>query len=200
MSIPQTYNDFLRGARFVTFQEANERAKWLMEGIKEHHTKSKGRTDEEIMHQSMRGVICELGIKQALNGQMNDQEFDYRDRSTHGYDLTAYDNAKIEIKLHKDKYFSFYPANIKTMLNNIAENVFDYIVTASFYQDIREGGYVVYPRLLINPKTFRQYATVSNYGRNKPMWYNHHAAAKDGQCIIFNESVINSLQVDWNMI
>jgi hypothetical protein len=128
MSIPQIYNDFLTGGVFVEKNEAIERATWLAKGIMEHDYKRKGRTEEQVFKHSLRGVICELGIKQATKGSLNDQKFNYKDRSTHGFDVTGL-NHKLEVKLHKDKYFSFYPENIKTMLNNIAESTFDYIAT-----------------------------------------------------------------------
>lgn len=200
MSIPQIYHDLLTGGTFVRDEDVNKRAEWLAEGVKEHHFKSKGRSDETIMRHSTKGVICELGTCASLKGSMNDQTFDYKVRSTYAYDLTALTGSRVEVKLHKDKYFSFYIDNIKTMLNNIAENAFDYLVTSSFYRDEKHNGYVVYPRLVINPKTFRQYATTSNYGRNKPMWYNHHEASRDGECIILNEGAISRLQEPLNVV
>ncbi len=188
--ITEQYNQLFNDYAVVGRDEAAERAKWMAEGIMESDRKSKGRDYSQVYKNTLDGVICEMGIASLSKGKANEQKFVLQDRDTYAWDVLSAFNHKLEVKKHKDKWFSFYPGNILTMLNNISSNRFDYIVTASWYEALDH--YVVYPRLLINPKTFQRYISRSNF--NTSCYYNHRSSAADNQCIIFNEDAISRLQ------
>lgn len=174
----------------VNRDEAMARAEWMAEGIMESDRKSRGRSYGQVFNNTLDGVICEMGIAALCKGKVNDQKFVLHDRDTYAWDVLSAFNHKLEIKKHKDKWFTFYPMNVNTMLNNINENRFDYIVTASWWEAL--DYYVVYPRLIINPKTFQKYISRSQF--NSSCFYDHRMGLHDNQCLIFNEDAVASLQ------
>ena len=71
-------------------------------------------------------------------------------------------------------------------------NGYDYLITASTYK--AEGGLEIWPRLLINPETFRTNIMKSHYDKYKPLLYNQYVAMRNGDCQIFNEGIIKEMK------
>jgi hypothetical protein len=159
------------------------RTKWMADGIISNKDKTYDtRTDEKIYIDTLSGVICEVGVAM-LCGRLNEQEFDHKTRDTYAWDVWSSLKLKnrIEVKLHKEQWYTFYPKKVETMVRNIEHQAFDYLVTANYVEE--DNYYVVTPRLIIEPKTFKFYSRRSKYAESKTSYYNHNAAVTDGECI-----------------
>jgi|TARA_R110000796_G_scaffold28716_1_gene78302 hypothetical protein len=156
------------------------RTKWMADGILEHDTS--GRSYDQIYANTLSGVICEVGVAM-LCGSLNEQDFDVKERDTYAWDVLSRLKSKrrIEIKLHKDKWYTYYPDSINTMMNNIKHEAFDYLVTANYVE--QRDYYVVTPRLIIEPSTFRKYCKRSQFANSGTSYYDHNTASYDNQCI-----------------
>lgn len=159
------------------------RTKWMADGIISNKDKTYDtRTDEKIYIDTLSGVICEVGVAM-LCGRLNEQKFDHKTRDTYAWDVWSSLKLKnrIEVKLHKEQWYTFYPKKVETMVRNIEHQAFDYLVTANYVEE--DNYYVVTPRLIIEPKTFKFYSRRSKYAESKTSYYNHNAAVTDGECI-----------------
>ena len=187
--------DFLTGARFVKTEDIMERAKWQYKGILERaHETNDIRSDEKIWEQTFLSVACEIGIADALpNGQLNEQEFDYKDISTWGFDVTAL-GSRFEIKLQKwtETWYSMTSTIAQTIWDKYTRDGYDYIITASAIN--KGNGFEIWPRLLINPQTFKNNLSKSKYDNYKPIYYNQYVAQSDGDCQVYNEKIMKMLQ------
>ena len=156
------------------------RTKWMADGILEHDTS--GRSYDQIYANTLSGVICEVGVAM-LCGSLNEQVFDHKIRDTYAWDVWSRLKRKnrVEVKLHKEEWYTFYPNKVETMIRNIEHHAFDYLVTANYVEE--DNYYVVTPRLIIEPKTFKFYSRRSQYAESKTSYYNHRAAVTDGECI-----------------
>lgn len=191
--------DFLTGARFVPHTEIKPRAKWQYNGIIKQAERTKDpRTPEKIWKDTYNSIACEIGIAKALpNGEVNEQAFDHTDISTWGYDVMAM-GTRFEIKYQK------FAEDWYSMTNTIANKIndrynqggFDYLITASTREE--GNGLEVWPRLLINPKTFKNNIFKSHYDNYKPLVYNQYVARTDKECQIFNEGIIKKLKESEN--
>ena len=161
----------------------DRRTKWMASGIilnKDNNNDT--RTDEKIYIDTLSGVICEVGVAM-LCGSLNEQVFDHKTRDTYAWDVWSRLKLKnrLEVKLHKEEWYTFYPKKVKTMIKNIEHHAFDYLVTANYIEE--DDYYLVTPRLIIEPKTFKFYSTRSQYAESNTSYYNHRAAVSDGECI-----------------
>lgn len=161
---------------------ADRRTNWMANGIILNKKPTDTRTDEKIHTDTLSGVICEVGVGM-LCGRLNEQAFDHKIRDTYAWDVWSNLKCKnrIEVKLHKEQWYTFYPKKVETMVRNIEHHAFDYLVTANYVEE--DDYYVVTPRLIIEPKTFKFYSRRSKYAESKTSYYNHNAAVSDGECI-----------------
>ena len=158
------------------------RTKWMGDGIILNKKPEDTRTNEKIYIDTLSGVICEVGVAM-LCGSLNEQVFDHKTRDTYAWDVWSSLKCKnrIEVKLHKEEWYTFYPNKVKTMIKNIEHHAFDYLVTANYIEE--NDYYVVTPRLIIEPSTFRKYCKRSQFANSGTSYYDHNTASYDNQCI-----------------
>lgn len=188
--------EFLTGARFVPHSEIKPRAMWQYEGIMKQAARTRDtRSKEQIWEDTYNSIACEIGVARSLpKGKLNEQAFDHTDISTWGHDVTAL-GLRFEIKYEKfaEDWYSFVHSTAKKIMDRYRMNGYDYLITASTYK--AEGGLEIWPRLLINPETFRTNIMKSHYGNNyKPLIYNQYVAMRNGDCQIFNEGIIKEMK------
>jgi len=187
--------DFLTGARFVPHSEIKPRAKWQYDGIIKRAIKIQDkRKSEQIWADTYNSIACEIGIARSLpKGEVNEQAFDHTDISTWGYDVMSL-GLRFEIKYEKfaEDWYSFSHSTAQKIMDRYRQNGFDYLITASTYK--AEGGLEIWPRLLINPETFKSNISKSHYDNYKPLYYNQYVAKSDGDCQMFNEGIIKEMK------
>ncbi len=187
--------DFLTGARFVPHSEIKPRAKWQYDGIIKRAIKIQDkRRAEQIWADTYNSIACEIGIARALpKGEVNEQAFDHTDINTWGYDVMSL-GIRFEIKYEKfaEDWYSFSHSTAQKIMDRYRQNGFDYLITASTYK--AEGGLEIWPRLLINPETFKSNISKSHYDNYKPLYYNQYVAKSDGDCQMFNEGIIKEMK------
>lgn len=192
------YNDFFVGGQWVTKKAIEERLAEtnIVDNIMSNEKQRKGRNREKVLENCSRGLVCEIGIAQAVNGELNPSRFDHTVRNSYSWDVKCgiYGN-KLEIKNHQHDWWSYSPKNVQTLAKNIAAKQFDYIVTAKMIEF--DDGYEVWPRLVIDPLKFRQYSTRSQY--NGGLYWNHKTALRFGDCTMYNSEII-SLQNDETVV
>jgi|TARA_B110000259_G_scaffold55355_1_gene65134 hypothetical protein len=176
----EEYIELFKNPVKVSINKVEDRAMWMAEGIYDNIKSRKGRDWNKVYWDTLGGVVCEEGVA-ALCGELNTQEFDVTDRSTYGWDVMSKFGHKIEVKRHKEIWYSFYQTAVNTLHNSIEAKAFEYIVTAS-YEKFTDH-YLVRPRLIIDPLTFRYYTRKSQYSTG--LYYDHYAAKGKNQCIIF---------------
>lgn len=183
----QTIVESLKGDVYVTDAEISEEARILADKIFAEPKKRRNRTYEQVLKCCHMGRIAEVGIKKMLGAQdktdvMNDT-WDLYDRETYGCDLLL-DGLRIEVKSQEPSWFSIPVGGLRTLRNNIAEKVLDVVVTASYEK--KDGGYVVRPRVVIDPYRMLDYMKPSHFKEDK-YYYDHHSARRAGDCIIVQE-------------
>ena len=187
--------DFLTGARFVPHSEIKPRAKWQYNGIIKRAEKTQDkRSKEQIWADTYNSIACEIGVARSLpKGEVNEQAFDHTDISTWGYDVMSL-GIRFEIKYEKfaEDWYSFSHSTAQKIMDRYRQNGFDYLITASTYK--AEGGLEIWPRLLINPETFKSNISKSHYDNYKPLYYNQYVAKSDGDCQMFNEGIIKEMK------
>tara|TARA_B100000927_G_scaffold139977_1_gene112986 strand:- start:397 stop:1017 length:621 start_codon:yes stop_codon:yes gene_type:complete len=187
--------DFLTGARFVPHSEIKPRAKWQYNGIIKRAEKTQDkRSKEQIWADTYNSIACEIGVARSLpKGEVNEQAFDHTDISTWGYDVMSL-GIRFEIKYEKfaEDWYSFSHSTAQKIMDRYRQNGFDYLITASTYK--AEGGLEIWPRLLINPETFKSNISKSHYDNYKPLFYNQYVAKSDGDCQIYNEGIIKEMK------
>jgi len=182
------------GARFVDHDTIERRTHWQASGIIENKPEWDTRTNETIYNQTYNSMACEIGIADALpNGMLNETKFNHKDRSTYAWDVKD-GNTNFEIKwmsLESD-WYSFMPQVVDKIVRNYDAGYPDYIVVAT---NVASGtGFAVYPRLLINPASFKEYVTKSKFSNYKSHYYNHKMAEYDGECQVYNEGIIKEMK------
>ena len=187
--------DFLTGARFVPHSEIKPRAMWQFNGIIKRAEKTQDkRNKEQIWADTYNSIACEIGVARSLpKGEVNEQAFDHTDISTWGYDVMSL-GLRFEIKYEKfaEDWYSFSHSTAQKIMDRYRQGGFDYLITASTYK--AEGGLEIWPRLLINPETFKTNISKSHYDNYKPLYYNQYVARTDGDCQIFNEGIIKEMK------
>jgi hypothetical protein len=174
----------LIGEVFVADHEVLEEAKVLADKIYAEPKKRRNRTYEQVLKCCIMGRIAEIGVKKMLGAEdkldvFNDT-WDINNRESYGCDLILND-MRIEVKSQAPSWFAIPKSGLKTLRNNIDEKVLDAVITASYKR--QEDGYVVKPRVLIDPYKMLNYMKQSNFSEYK-YYYDHHTAGRAGDCII----------------
>lgn len=138
------------------------------------------RTPDQVLRDAFHGTIREVGIAKLTDGIINQQEPDFSDRATYGWDLSAYD-LKLEIKPQYagSKYFTIEKKVAKRLFNN--REYFDYLLSVVL-ERISKDEWKVIPSILIQSKHFAKYYENSMY-KDWQVIYNVHSYP----CIILNE-------------
>lgn len=188
--------DFLTGGRLVKTEDILPRAKWQYKGIQARAEQiNDRRTPDQIWANTFHSVACEIGIARSLpNGVLNEQVFDHTDIKTWGWDVNAL-GQRFEIKYQKftEDWYSMTKTIANSIIDKFQRNGFDKIITAST-RKVDDDHYEIWPRLLINPDSFRKNLQKSNYDNYKPLYYNQYIARTDGDCQIYNEGIIKELK------
>ena len=190
-------NDYLTGGIYVAHSHIKSRAEWQYEGIiSSPKRKEDMRTNDQIWNHTYNSIACEIGISEALpDSKLNEQKFNYKDITTWGYDVSAFDlKILFEIKWQHmlESWYSFTNQTATKIIDRYRKKGYHYLITASTreYGD----GLEIWPRLLIDPKTFRNHVKRSHYNK-KPLFYNQYPAQRDNQCQIFNKNIIEKIQI-----
>ncbi len=187
----KVYDDFFVGGHWVAKTEVLERLEdtGIIDGVMSNPNQRKNRDRAQVTQDCTRGLACEVGIAAMVKGELNPQQFDMTNRETYGWDIKCgITGNKLEVKNHQHVYWSYYAKNIQTLAKNIAENIFDYIVTAKMMDD--NDGYVIYPRLVIQPNSFSMHGRERSKFANK-LYYNHHFAKARNHCTEYNSEIIS---------
>jgi len=189
----------LTGARFVEHDRVLKRTEWQYEGIQKRAYEIKDkRNSDTIYRHTFNSMACEIGIANALpNAGLNNQDFDHTIRETYAWDVKQ-GNTSFEIKWMslESHWWSFNPHVVDKIIRNYDAGYPDYIVVAT--NVVSGTGFAVYPRLLINPASFREYVTKSKFSNYKSHYYNHKMAEYDGECQVYNEGIIKEMQKSEN--
>ena len=182
------YDGLLGGGQWVSKSKIDSRLYEtdIVDGILSNPGET--RTREQIELCCSIGLIGELAVASKLGGILNPQEFDLADRHSYGWDvLDTRHDLKLEIKNHGKKWFDYAKKDLQVLFRNIESGCMDYIITTKVVQLKEEvPGFQVWPRLVINPKTFRHYLHDSKTDSTK-QYYNHYHAMAAGECFEFNE-------------
>lgn len=171
----------------VTFDEIEKRATGLTDAIYKRSQEIGGnRSYETIKKHCFSGVFLEYGITKIVDGELNGDTFDKSNRASYATDVYSGDGMRLEVKPHKEKWYSFNLEKINTMLDNCALNEIDFIVTASQYQK-DEKSQIIVPKMVARADMFHNYITKSKY-KNKysNYYYNHITASAKADCVTFN--------------
>ena len=183
------YKELFGGGQWVAKSKLLKRLEEtnIISGIMSNRTQSKDRTVEQVTQACITGLAGELGVAARLGGILNPSEFNQSDRNSFAWDvLDSRNNLKLEIKNHNSKWWTYAPRNVQVLGRNIAEECMDYIVTTKVVElDEEVPGFQIWPRLVINPQSFRKYSKRSQY--NSSLYYDHVSAIRDGECFEFNK-------------
>jgi hypothetical protein len=179
----EKFRGILNTSISISHEEVSAIAEALAAQIASHPARSRDRTEEEIEKSTVRGMVNEIAIAKLL-GCRNLAVWDFRVRESFSWDVKdSIHGLRHEVKTQAGSYWSMYPEIIKTLLNNIRLEGLDTIITASHV--VQGDSYVVYPKMIINPPTFKSYLLRSSYQAGG-LYYDHRIAAHDGECILFN--------------
>lgn len=187
----ENYAEQLNTDSYVSKFSAADVAIPIAKSISSNQIQSQGEGIETVYVRTLEGYICELGIHAIVGGEFNKQAFDYRTRSTYAWDIKTEQGHGIEVKCHKNDWFTISRSVASTLINNIKEGYVDLIVTSYFSNDL-DNYYTVHPRLIIDPKTFKSYLNKSKYSNN--FYYSHLPAIRSGDCIDVSNPGIQSLK------
>ena len=185
------YEKLLKSPVFVSREEINVIAIPQAESIHSKHATRNGRDLEMILRDTIPGTAMELAAAKALNGKLNDAQFNPGVPMSYIYDVEAEDQALFEIKTspQEDKWLNF---NIKgfgrpkgkradySVFTKYNENL-DYLLTG--YYDIVPEGFIVKFKFLIDSVSFKNYMAESKSGGMTTHYYNVPQASRDGVCI-----------------
>jgi len=185
------YAEQLNADAYVSKFDAADRAVPIAKNISSNQIQSRGQGITTVYGRVLEGVICELGIYSIVGGELNEQTFDYKTRSTYAWDIKTKQGHNLEVKCHKNNWFTISRSVASMLVNNIKEGHVDLIVTSYFSNDLNHY-YTVHPRLIIDAKTFKSYLNKSNYSDN--FYYSHPSAIRSGDCIDVSNAGIHGLK------
>lgn len=169
---------------FVTIEEVKKEALYLADRIFNDPHKRRGRKYEQVFKSCFFGRIAEVGVRKLLNADdklnIENDDWDVRDRNTYGHDLVS-EGMRIEVKSQKGEWFDIPADGLKTLTNNISAKALDIVITASYEE--KNDGYLVRPRIIIDPYKLHRYMKQSHYSDNK-FFFDHHSALRAGDCIM----------------
>ena len=188
--------EHLTGGRFVSHNDIKPRARSQYDGIMKNKTAADPRTPEQVWKQTYSSIACEIGIARSLpNGKVNDQKFDHTNVHSYGWDVSGLTNVLFEIKHEHltEDWYSFKEFTAEKIMSRFKSKAYHYLITASTKE--ADDGLEIWPRLLIDPSTFRHYIYKTNYATGKkPLWYNHISAYRSEDCDIFNTDIVKKMQ------
>lgn len=181
--IIEKFREILDRTVHVSQEDLQAPMEELVEAITSSEKKRRGRDQEAVEASTRKGLVNEIGIAKIL-GKRNPLAWNHRIRASYAWDvMDDLHHHRHEVKSQTQKYWSVFPDYVSTLIRSINAAAVDTIITATH---IEEGdGYLVIPKLIINPATFRMYLNRSEYERGG-YFYNHKSAAFDSECIVFN--------------
>lgn len=139
-------------------------------------------------------IVGEFAIAQVVVGdnqyaERNPLEFNSRVADSYKYDVLHHIGdveKRIEFKKMCGTWFSMFNGTLKTFMKHSKD--LDALVTG--YVDEYPDHYTVIFSLVINPKTFQNYWTPSNYynAKQPTHYYSHYNSKRDGECSIISVS------------
>lgn len=148
----------------------------------------------DVVYKNCSNIVGEFAIAQAIKSETewaerNPLEFDSRKEDSYKYDVLHHIGdieKRIEFKRMCGTWFSMFNQKLSTFLKH--RKSLDGLVTG--YVDEYPDHYTVIFSLVINPKSFENYWTPSNYFKpTQPThYYSHYNSKRDGECYIISVS------------